>query len=116
MMTFRLLFAMSLGSAIAGCAENPPFEYGNTYDEEDRAILAFVTDDDGNPLPGWFASLNGRKFAEPPQTAFVKPGLTKVGYYCSSPDDVHYLTFDLRRHRAYAFHCVDGRRASVDGP
>jgi len=99
-----------------GCAREPLLEDGNTYDEEDRAILAFPTDDNGGDLPGFFAGLDGQKFRDPPPTVFVQPGARKVGYYCKSPNDVQYVTLELKPHRAYAFRCVDDRHAEVKMP
>jgi hypothetical protein len=98
--------------AVAGSAETPAFEYGNTYDDEDRAILAFPKEVASDP--GFFTSLNGRKFAHPPPTVFAKPVATKVGYYCKSSDIEQFVVLELKPTMLYAFRCIDDVRAEVD--
>jgi len=89
----------------------PPFPYGNTWDLDNRAILAFPKDDDS--VPGLFTSLNGRRFTDPPPTVFAKPITTKVGYYCKSRDAERFITLELEPEMLYAFQCVNDIQAEV---
>ena len=98
--------------AIAGSGDAPPFDDGNTYDEEDRAILVFPKEVAGEP--GLFTSLNGRKFADPPPTVFARSGATKVGYYCKSSESEQFVVLDLEPNMLYAFRCINDVRAEVD--
>jgi hypothetical protein len=83
----------------------PPFPYMNTYDLDDRAILAFPKDTDDTP--GSFIALNGRAFREPQSSAFVKPRKTKIDYYCKSASSPASVTLDLKPEVLYAFYCTD---------
>jgi hypothetical protein len=108
----RLLAGSIFSIAISGCAQAPPFEYGNTYDYEDRAILAFPKETESEL--GLFTSLNRRKFADPPPTVFAKPVNTRIGYYCTSLKAERFVTLDLRPTMLYAFTCANDGHTEVE--